>query len=258
MLTARHLFLSLGSPAKQVLNDISLEIAPGTCAMLLGPNGAGKSTLLHVLSGGSSGFEGDVFYDGQALRSITSEALAQQRAVLMQHNHVPFPYRVAEIVMMARHPFHARSTQEEDTAICEQAMHAADVYTLRDRVFFTLSGGEQQRVMLARAMAQLWKVPHGYLFLDEPTSALDMQHQKMLLGYMKEYAAGGGTVLCIVHDINLAAAYADMIILMRQGGIIAQGAPSCVFTEDSIRDVFSVEATITQQPTARHTTVQWY
>ncbi len=234
-----------------ILDGISVEIHPGEVIAVLGANGAGKSTLLKVLSGEIAPTSGQVALDGVPLARIPAPRLARRRAVLTQESHLTTPYTVTEVVLLGRTPYFGAAPSKADRRIAEEACMAADVGHLASRVYTTLSGGEKQRVHLARALAQLREEraeDPRYLLLDEPTSSLDLSHQQMVLRAARGFAASGGGVLAILHDPNLAAQFADRMLLMKRGKVVALGSPRSVLTPEHIREVLGVEAMVLDHP----------
>lgn len=228
--------------AAVLLRDVSLAVRPGRVLAVLGPNGAGKSTALNVLAGDRRPSLGRAHLDGQALQSISRRVLATRRAVMRQHAPMNFPLLVHEVVALARHPFGQVSTER---AAIREAMAAVDVLPLAGRDYSTLSGGERQRVQIARALAQLWAGEDGaprYLLMDEPTAHLDLKQEIVALEAARQFAESGGGVLCILHDVGLARAFADDIVLLRGGRVFAAGAPSSVLTAANLQSLFDLPA----------------
>ncbi|MEM7023108.1 MAG: heme ABC transporter ATP-binding protein [Pseudomonadota bacterium] len=251
-LEVRHAAVVVGG--RRLLDDVSLTLRAGEVSCVLGPNGAGKSTLLRVLAGALKPSAGNVVLAGKPLTAWSNGDLARRRAVLSQSTALTFPFRVEEVVRLGRSPHAGRCTREEDEAVMGEAMVAADVTHLRQRRYPTLSGGEQQRVQLARVLAQIME-PSGrcdgrWLLLDEPTASLDLAHQQHLLGLARRVAADGGSVLAVLHDLNLAAPIADSICLLKGGRIAAQGTVAATFTPKLIEDVFGTPATVVPHPKA--------
>jgi iron complex transport system ATP-binding protein len=234
-----------------LLADASVTVTPGEVFVLLGPNGAGKSTLFSVASGLRRDHAGRALLDGRPLAHWPADALARRRAVMAQKASVAFPFRVHEVVMLGRAPHRGLASARDDAAAVDAAMERADVAHLADRLYPTLSGGEQQRVQLARALAQVWGPADPdarFLLLDEPTASLDLGHQAALLGIVREFADRGGGVLMILHDLNLAAAVADRIALLRAGRVVATGTPSEVVTRERVEHVYQVAARVERDP----------
>ncbi len=234
-----------------VLADIDLALRPGEMFGVLGPNGAGKSTLLGALCGELNTASGRVWLDDRPLAQWTGPQRAQRMAVLPQSSTLSFAFRVQEVVAMGRLPHD--SGQQRDEEIIQAALEAADALHLRDRSYLTLSGGERQRVHLARVLAQLWPGEGGQtLLLDEPTSMLDPLHQHSSLQAVREFADRGGTVLVILHDLNLAARYCDRLMLLKAGRPHALGTPDTVLVPDVLKAVFGLEVLVQRHPERGH------
>ena len=246
--------ISVVRRGRALLRDVVLAIAPGEILALLGPNGAGKSTLVRVASGELAPDSGSVWIDGKPLASVPRQALARRRAVLPQTSAVGFPMTADEVVALGRSP-HTRTTLRRDSeAAVERAMARADVLHLRARAYGTLSGGEQQRVHLARVFCQLDAPADGgtrCLMLDEPTASLDLSHQHQVLQAVRAMADDGVAVLAVLHDLNLAAHYADRIAILRSGAVRAMGAPLEVLRRDVVETLFDVSAAILPGPGGR-------
>ncbi|TXK50501.1 heme ABC transporter ATP-binding protein [Pontibacter qinzhouensis] len=237
MYTAQHISLKRGN--RQVLQQVSLAVKPGVFTAVLGPNGAGKSTLLKIFSNELSQYAGEVKLNGKPLPQYKAQELALVRAVLPQSIHINFPYTAREIVQLGRLPYHEPRQQTE--AVAEEIMEALGLQLLADRKYVTLSGGEQQRVQLARVMAQIKNktLSPRYLLLDEPTSSLDLAQQHSMLQVAKNLCRQNVGVLAILHDLNLAALYADELLLLKDGKPIAQGAVAEVMQEGLLEKTFS-------------------
>jgi iron complex transport system ATP-binding protein len=242
---------------------VSLAVRPGEVLAVLGPNGAGKSTLLRAFSGMQRPQEGAVSLDGRPLRNWTPRALAQRRAVLPQEAQLAFPFRVHEVVMLGRSPHAGTCRASDHLRAVDAAMRAANVAALADRPYPTLSGGERQRVQLARALAQIWRSADSiapgarYLLLDEPTNNLDLRHQDEMLATARRLAADGVGVLAILHDINLAAAFADRICLLKAGRIVAEGPAATVIAEAPLAETFDVSVTVVRHPALPAPHIAW-
>ena len=238
--------ISVSAGGKKILDGASLTLAPGKVVAIVGPNGAGKSTLMKVMAGERRSESGAVTLDGTSLSKWDAAALARRRAVLPQSVVVAFPFLAAEIVSLGLPQYFPRSDGAE---LVERALKEVDLWPAREQVYDTLSGGERQRVQLARVLVQLWAHGGGgYLLLDEPTSSLDLPHQLATLRIARGHAAAGGGVLAVLHDINLAVMSADEIVAMREGRVIARGAPSEVVTDDLIHALYGVNARIGKVP----------
>lgn len=247
MLEGQHLTFRIGG--KTLVEDVSLKIAPGEIVAIVGANGAGKSTLLKLLCGDLHPERGDVLLAGKPLASWSKRDLARVRAVLPQSSPLNFSFSALEVVLMGRSPHIRGIESEQDRAIAQAALEAARVEHLAARSYLTLSGGEQQRVQLARVLVQIWgDTGARYLLLDEPTNNLDLAHQHGTLAIASNFAQRGVGVLAILHDLNLAAQYADHILIMKAGRALAYGTPNTVFTQSIIRDAFDVAVTIMPHP----------
>lgn len=247
-LAGRRLVYTVGSAT--LVDDVSVDLHPGELLAVLGPNGAGKSTLLRLLSRELSPTWGSVELDARRLADYPSAERARRIAVLPQTSNLAFPFRALEVVLLGRLPHEGFTSPRRDREIALAAMELAEVDHLAGRVYTTLSGGERQRVHLARVLAQLWEEQpwQRYLLLDEPTSALDIGHQQSLLQLARRLVAHGLGLLAVLHDLNLAAAYADRILLLNRGKIAAEGAPDEVLTADNVATVYGIRATIRPHP----------
>lgn len=230
-----------------LVNSVSCHVDAGEVMAIIGPNGAGKSTLLNAISGDSE-FSGRIEING-----IESEPKlrARQIAVLPQLSLLNFPYRVSEVVGLARIP-HDTGRQRDDE-IVQEALTLMDISFLSDRLYTELSGGEKQRVQLARVFAQIWQksdAPNGtrVLLLDEPTAALDLGHQQLLMQAIQALANNGVAVIMVLHDVNLAARYADKALALLCSELLAFGPIDEVINQKNIKSLFDVDVHITQHP----------
>lgn len=224
MITVKNISYKIGG--KAILHPMSFEIFSGEVTILLGANGAGKSTLMRVLAAEYLPGTGEVCLDERLLGDYTPEALARKRAVLTQQFAVPLPFSCEEIVMMGRYPHQGQSIARQDQEIVTRCMREMDVEAFAGRLFNTLSGGEQQRVQMARVLAQLdsgHPTDTRVLLLDEPTSSLDYLQQQLLLTKVKILADRGYAVVVVLHDLNLAAQYGDHLLLLKEGYLLAEG-----------------------------------
>ncbi|MBN9384745.1 MAG: heme ABC transporter ATP-binding protein [Chitinophagaceae bacterium] len=238
----------------KILDALSCDILPGELTVLLGANGAGKSTLLRLISGERSPHAGKIWWGDRQLHSFAPAELARWRAVLTQHTVVSLPFTVEEIVLMGRYPHYRNSSSEKDRAIVAFCLEEMKVRHLAARYFYTLSGGEQQRVHMARVLAQLRgremdedRMPGnspGLLLLDEPTSSLDWQHQQLCLQKARELAISGYTVVVVLHDLNLAAQFADRILLLKNGRLLTAGEPGSVLIPEFIQAAYGINVTV--------------
>jgi iron complex transport system ATP-binding protein len=244
-LTAEHLRLAIGK--RQLIDDVSLTLDAGEMVALIGPNGAGKSTLLRLLTGYLPVRDGVCCIGTTPLEQWPPETLSRRRAVMLQQTQLRFDWQVEGIVAMGRAPWGKNQERE----IVHEVMALTDCLPLAGRNYATLSGGEQQRVQLARSLAQLWHDdgPQGWLFLDEPTSALDLYHQQQLLRLMKNLTSNGQLHVCVVlHDLNLAALWADRILLLHQGRLVAQGTPQEVIVQSIIEKWYGAQVRVEKHP----------
>jgi iron complex transport system ATP-binding protein len=231
VLSAHGIAVSLGG--NPILRAVDLEVRAGEVVALVGPNGAGKSTLLAALSGDIPA-GGEILIDGAPLGSWSGRELAVRRGVMSQRIEVTFPFSAVDVVRMGRAPWAGTPAEDWDDYVVAEAMAECDVLRLAPRIFNTLSGGERARTGFARVLAQ----EPALLMLDEPTAALDIKHQESLMRLTRDRAARGDAVIVVMHDLALAAAYADQIAVMSGGRIAAAGAPSQVLTSELLSQVY--------------------
>lgn len=239
--------LQFGYGKSIIIKDINLEVKPGSFLSIVGPNGSGKSTLLKNISKSVLPQKGVIELDALNLLSLKSRQIAQKMAVVPQDTTIEFSFSVYETVLMGRTPFLNRFESEgpRDFALARWAMELTNIWHLRDRFVTEISGGERQRVIVARALAQEPKI----ILLDEPTAHLDIQHQVELLELLQSLNRTSGlTVVTVLHDLNLAAQFSENIVLMKEGEIFAEGKPHQVLTPANIRKVYSMEVAITDNP----------
>lgn len=235
--------------AKTLLSDVSLTVEAGEVLVIVGPNGAGKSTLLRVLAGEIAPTQGVVKFAGRASREWSIRKLAEMRAVLPQQSDLSFPLSCYEVVLLGRTPHIDGHECPRDHAIARLAMAATDTCAHEKCAYPTLSGGERQRVHAARTLAQIWEGPSfRALLLDEPTASLDPAHQHMMLRLARRMAEDGCAVLCVLHDLNLAAQYATRLAVMRGGVLHSIGRPSQVLCTALLAEVFHVDALVVPHP----------
>lgn len=232
---------------RYLVKDVSLSCEGGSVIALIGPNGAGKSTLLRLLAGDLAPDQGEVRLFDKPVARYKPRELAHIRAVLPQQTVLQFPYRASEVVGMGRVPLPPASREEEDAAI-DEALASTETQHLRDRVYTELSGGEQSRVSLSRVLAQ--KTP--VILLDEPTAALDVRHQHQIMQVAGKLAEAGATVISVIHDLNLAFAYATRIGVMHQGGLVAFDTPWGIAKTDLLSDVFNFPLHVMRHPSIPH------
>jgi len=256
MLSAHEVTRVVGG--KALIDRVSASFERSQLSLVIGPNGAGKSTLIKLLSKQLRADAGTIAYDSTNVRAITERELAKIRAVLSQSVELSFPLRVWEVVMMGRYPHFGGRPGPADEEIVDQLMTFFDVTEFADRDYQTLSGGERQRVNFARVLGQLWRTGHEpaptnadaaktgcrFLFLDEPLTFLDIRHQIDFMKKVRKFSDAPDVVTVgVVHDLNLAARFADQVVLLNEGEVVATGAPSNVLTQQNIRNVFAVEPT---------------
>ena len=245
MLLAEH--ISFAYNGREALHDLSFSVKKGMFLGIIGPNGAGKSTLLKVLMGLLQPGQGRVLLQGKTVHSYASKELALLRAYVPQSLNIPFTFQVKQIVEMGRyarmkHIFHLDA---ESVAIVDKALRQLDLWNLRNRNFSQLSGGEQQRTLIASALAQ----QSALIFLDEPTSSLDLNHQQRIFRNIKRLVREEQkTTVLVTHDINLAAQFCDYLILLSDGRMVARGKPDQVLQFDLIQQVYGVKVYIDINP----------
>ena len=232
---------------QEVLRDININIERGKFYTILGPNGSGKTTLLRILSKALNSCKGEIFIDEKELTQIKPKRLAKEMAVVSQNTEIEFDFSVQGIVLMGRTPHISRfcSESEKDIEIAMDAMKMTNTWELRNKSINALSGGERQRVVVARAIAQETKI----ILLDEPISHLDIHHQIEIMNQLKELNQNKNiTIIAVLHDLNIAAAYSDRMILMFDKVVYKDGTPEEVLTEEIIKKVYGLEVYITKNP----------
>ncbi|MCS0673585.1 ABC transporter ATP-binding protein [Cytobacillus firmus] len=235
--------MSFSVPDKQILNNISFSVEQGKFVGIIGPNGSGKSTMLKIIYRHLKQTSGFVTLYEKDILDISQKKLAQELAVVSQETPVLFDFTVKDLVMMGRTPYKKwlAADNREDFAIVEESMMLANVIHLKNRTFSQLSGGEKKRVMLARALAQ----QANLLILDEPTNHLDIEHQYQLMDLVKDLPI---TIVAALHDLNLAAGYCDELLVMNDGALYMAGTPEQVLTEETLREVFRMQAGVSKNP----------
>ncbi|MGI4862897.1 MAG: heme ABC transporter ATP-binding protein [Janthinobacterium lividum] len=237
---------------KTLLQNISLTAQPGELLVVVGANGAGKSTLLKLLSGDLKPSGGEVKFDGKNLSQWQPAMLARRRAVLTQQHTLALAFQVRELVLLGRYPHFGGQPIAHDHAVVAAALDLVGLRHLAEREYPTLSGGEQQRAQLARVLAQVWEAENGFLLLDEPLTGLDLRHQHQTLAVARQLTRRGFGVVAVLHDLNLAAQYADQVLLLHQGRAVASGIPAEVFTPDYIQLGFGIEVELLAHPSLGH------
>jgi iron complex transport system ATP-binding protein len=234
--------LSVAYKDRAVLFSISLSVARGEMVGVLGPNGSGKTTLLKVLSG-ILGAEGEIKLTGKDIASYGRRALSRFFAVVPQESRLNFPYTVAEIVLMGRASYHSTFALDgtEDLDVARASMELTDSLFLSNRYLHELSGGEKQRVMIARALAQQPEI----LLLDEPSAFLDLKHQVQIFELLQRLNSERGlTIVAALHDLNLAALFFPRLVILHEGKIHCDGTPAEVLTEKTIEEVYDIRVRI--------------
>lgn len=242
--------VSLRRGGRLILDGLSLSLQSGTLTALLGPNGAGKSSLLKCLTGELE-YEGEIALFGRERQAWASNELAHRLGVLPQSSSLNFPFLCEEVVAMGRLPHSEPGIRRDE--IVKAAMTHAGVEHLAGRLYPGLSGGERQRVQFARVLAQIWQAPDEpqgprLLLLDEPTSALDLKYQHQLLTMARALAGRDTAVLVVLHDLNLAARYADRLVMLEQGRVMADGSPAEVLTPALIARLYGYPAQVLHHP----------
>jgi iron complex transport system ATP-binding protein len=225
---------------RDIVNNVSLEVASGEVVALVGPNGAGKSSILATLSGDLTPEKGEAMLMNRPTSSYRPMQQARLRAMLLQANQVSFPFTVQQVVDMGRSPWAGQPEEERDDEAVAEAISSVEIGHLLSRRFNELSGGERARVSLARVLAQETPI----VLLDEPTAALDLHHQERVMGLIRRLGHEGKSVVVVVHDLNLAAAYADRVALIVEGRVDAMGPSADVITAERISEVYRVEVDV--------------
>lgn len=225
---------------RQVLHGVSLALEPGEVLALVGPNGAGKSTLLRTLCGDLAIASGSVTLDGAPLRTWSPRAVARRRAVLTQRPTLGAAFRIEDVVQLGRHPL--GTSAQRDAAAVRRALVSVGMQRRARSLWTRLSGGEQQRVMLARVLAQVDGSERPILLLDEPTSALDLAWSHRVLELARSLSGEGASVVVVLHDLGLAARYADRVAVLSEGRLLGLGTPRDVLTPDALARAWGVSA----------------
>lgn len=247
MLKANAIHLKINN--NTLLDNIDYSIEAGSFNAIIGPNGAGKTSFLKVLSGEVKCDSGTVLLAGAELHSWPDLHRAKHMAVLPQYSTLNFPFKVEELVLLARNP-HSSGAQADD-AIATEVLEAMDISHLRHALYTQLSGGEKQRVQLARVLCQIWRAEDAdtrLLLLDEPTSALDLEHQHSLMQTLSKLCGQGIAVVMVMHDFNLASQYADSILVMHKAGIYAQGSAEEVLKPELFKTIFNIDVSVLAHP----------
>jgi iron complex transport system ATP-binding protein len=233
---------------RTVLEAATMDFSTGELVAVVGPNGAGKSTLLHIMAGLHSDFVGSCDYKGKPVRTWPRREFAREVSLVPQNTTIEFPFSSEQVVRTGRTPFgDGLFESSDDDAAVQRAMELTDTVPFRSRDFRTLSGGERQRVILAASLAQ----SDAVLLLDEPTTFLDLGHQIALYRLLRDLCKKGTLAVAVTHDLNLAATYADRIVVLRDGKTLANGHPAEVLTASVIAAAFDVEPVLHTAPNGR-------
>ncbi|TCK85866.1 heme ABC transporter ATP-binding protein [Albibacterium bauzanense] len=238
MIEIKNLSYSVGK--KRLLSNVGFDVQPGELLAIIGANGAGKSTLLKLLCKEIPSESGEILIRDKPIEEYKLDALAKFRAVLAQNNTISVSFRVHELVMMGRYPHFDSQPSEYDIQIVKNVMEETGITSFMNRDYNTLSGGEQQRVQLARVIAQIYDQPGGLLFLDEPTNGLDLLYQQQIMQLARELADRGYCVISILHDINFASRFADKVLILKKGELVAFGKPKDVISCENIHRAFNI------------------
>lgn len=252
MIKARH--INYSHKKFSILKSVDISVNYGEFLAIVGPNGAGKSTLLNVLANEINLKNGqDILFKDKNFKSWNLKELSKNKAKFSQHHTNDIPLTVKDVVMMGRYPYFNSSPSTIDFESIEKAMVQTDIMEFREREYNTLSGGEKQRVHLARVLAQLQnEISHKLIFLDEPLNNLDVKHQYKILRLIKEFTHKSNAAIVVLHDLNMAAQFADKILLMKDGKVIAYGAPDEVFNEKLITDAYNFPCAICSHPITKN------
>ncbi|QQM32580.1 heme ABC transporter ATP-binding protein [Martelella lutilitoris] len=244
--------ISVALSGRPVLNDVSLEARAGELTAICGPNGSGKTTTLKAIAGDLKSESGKVAINGADIAALAPWQLAELRGVLPQASNLAFPFTVTEVLRMGLSGRSHRAG-EADRQTIAKALKAVDLNGFEGRFYQELSGGEQQRVQLARVLCQIEApVADGsprWLLLDEPVASLDILHQLAIMRLAQSFCRAGGGVIAVMHDLNLTALFADRIVLMKDGSVAAAGTPKDVLTDDNLYAVFGARLVVNQAPT---------
>ncbi|GAB5446152.1 heme ABC transporter ATP-binding protein [Gymnodinialimonas sp.] len=245
MLSAEDIKVTLGST--QVLHGIDMVARAGQVTAIVGHNGSGKTTLLRAMTQ-EAPYTGTIRLDGTDIASFKPWELATRRAVLPQASRIAFPFTVLEVVRLGL----LAGRDGARKALPQEALARVGLAGFEGRYYQELSGGEQQRVQLARVLSQVWEPMQDgqprWLFLDEPVSSLDIGHQLEVMEIARDYARGGGGVIAVMHDLNLTAMFADHMVLLAQGSCLASGPPAQVMTDVTLSQAYGCTLQVNASP----------
>ncbi|WP_039019267.1 heme ABC transporter ATP-binding protein [Halocynthiibacter namhaensis] len=249
MLKAKNITVSIGRT--EILHGIDFTAKPGEFTAIIGPNGCGKTTLLRALTG-EMPYGGQVIINGRDLSEISLTEQAIMRGVLAQSTPLAFPFTVSEVVRLGLMAGTGSANALRRNTLPQQALSRVDLADYGNRFFQELSGGEQQRVHLARVLCQMWEASHNglprWLFLDEPVASLDIAHQRDVMQIARDFADQGGGAVAVMHDLNLTAAWADHIVMMRAGRVVSSGNAQTVYTNTNLSTAYGCTIDISTPP----------
>lgn len=251
MLTAQK--ISYNHRKFSILDRVDISVGNGEFLVIVGPNGAGKSTLLSLLANEALQQEDGIYFKQKQFKDWDARDLAHNKAKFSQQNNPDIPLPVKDIVLMGRYPYFKSNPNGTDRRSIARAMAEMDILHLEGRSYNTLSGGEKQRVHLARVLAQLDNSIHNKLiFLDEPLNNLDVKHQYHIMETIRKFTEAGNTAILVLHDLNLAAQYAKNVLLLKRGKVVAHGKPAEVFTENTITETYNFPCKICPNPITKN------
>ena len=243
--------LNISIKTRKLLQDINFSIQPGELFVIIGPNGAGKSTLLKALTE-EINYSGEINFQQQSIKKWTTAKLAKTRAKFSQHHQQDIPLPVNEVVMMGRYPYFASKPNLKDLKVVSESLKLTEMIAFKDKSYNQLSGGEKQRVHLARIFAQLNnEFQEKLMLLDEPLNNLDVYYQHKVLEAVKGFVKKGNMAAIVMHDLNLAAQFADRILLLKDGKTVKYGDPKQVLTSKTICDVYDFPCKVMSHPLAQ-------
>lgn len=236
----------LSASQQAIIKDISFSAQAGEMVVIVGPNGAGKSTLLKSLAGAIKPQQGKVLIEGKNIQEYTPNQLAKKRAVLSQHYNLSADFLVKDIVMMGRYPHFDGKPSVQDNDIIRQNLEVTGTEHLAERTIKSLSGGEQQRVHMARVLSQVTHEENGILFLDEPISSLDIHYQFAILEIAHQKKQEGMTVIAVLHDLNLATRFADRLVIIKDGEKQADDVPAHILNAELLSTIYDIPIQVIQ------------
>lgn len=241
--------LSFSHKTIRILNQIEVQVNHGEMLGIIGPNGAGKSTLLNLLANEKKTTTNEIYFKGKGFEYWNNPALARHKAKFSQENNNDIGLLVKDIVLMGRYPYFKTTPAPQDLTIIDAMMKKTEIFEMRERNYNSLSGGEKQRVHLARVFAQLENdLSAKVAFFDEPLNNLDVRHQFRILEQIKKFTEKGNSAIIVLHDLNLAAEFADNLLLLKKGQVVAHGEPEHIFTKSIISETYDFPCAICKNP----------